>query len=52
MFDELLKEIRACKVCEPFLALGANPVVQAAPNSKIVIIGQASAVPFTFKGIS
>lgn len=41
MFDELLKQIRACTVCEPFLPLGANPIVQAHPKSKIVIIGQA-----------
>lgn len=41
MFDELLQQIRKCKVCEAFLPLGANPVVQAHPESKIVIIGQA-----------
>jgi len=41
MFDELLQQIRKCTVCEAFLPLGANPVVQAHPESKIVIIGQA-----------
>ncbi|MDM1299989.1 uracil-DNA glycosylase family protein [Empedobacter falsenii] len=40
-FDKLIEEVRACKVCEPFLPLGANPIVQANPMSKIVIIGQA-----------
>ncbi|WP_413532200.1 uracil-DNA glycosylase family protein [Empedobacter brevis] len=40
-FDNLLQEVRACKVCEPFLPLGANPIVQAHPESKIVIVGQA-----------
>ncbi len=40
-FNELMQQIRACKVCESFLPLGANPVVQAHPESKIVIIGQA-----------
>ena len=41
LFNELMQQIRACKVCESFLPLGANPVVQAHPESKIVIIGQA-----------
>lgn len=40
-FDKLIEEVRACKVCEPFLPLGANPIVQANPMSKIAIIGQA-----------
>ena len=38
---KLLSEIKQCKLCEPNLALGANPLVTAHPNSKIVIIGQA-----------
>jgi uracil-DNA glycosylase family 4 len=37
----LLKQIRNCKVCEPHLALGANPIIAASQNSKIIIIGQA-----------
>ncbi|WP_291064683.1 MULTISPECIES: uracil-DNA glycosylase family protein [unclassified Empedobacter] len=40
-FDKLIEEVRACKVCEPFLPLDANPIVQANPMSKIAIIGQA-----------
>lgn len=39
--QELLKEIRKCKVCEPHLPLGANPILSACKNSKIAIIGQA-----------
>lgn len=39
--EKLLKEIRSCKVCEPHLPLGANPILSASRNSKIVIIGQA-----------
>ena len=38
---KLLSEIKQCKLCEPNLALGANTLVTAHPNSKIVIIGQA-----------
>ncbi|HLW63319.1 MAG TPA: uracil-DNA glycosylase family protein [Flavobacterium sp.] len=41
MLDELLQQIRACNVCEASLAFGVNPVVQACPESKIVIISQA-----------
>ncbi len=39
--NNLIKEIRACKVCAPELLLGPRPVVSAHPNSKIIIIGQA-----------
>lgn len=38
---KLLEEIKGCKVCEPHLLLGANPVVSAHADSKIIIIGQA-----------
>ena len=37
----LLEQIRNCKICEPHLALGANPIIAASPQSKIIIIGQA-----------
>jgi uracil-DNA glycosylase family 4 len=39
--NTLLSEIKRCTLCEPHLELGANPVMAAHPNSKIVIIGQA-----------
>ncbi len=39
--EQLLSEIKKCKICEPELTLGANPVLSAHPDSKIVIIGQA-----------
>lgn len=39
--ENLLKDIRKCKVCEPFLPLGARPVLSAHPKSKILIVGQA-----------
>ncbi|MEM8894841.1 MAG: uracil-DNA glycosylase family protein [Bacteroidota bacterium] len=39
--DDLLSEIRQCKVCEEFLPLGCNPVLAAHKSSKIIIIGQA-----------
>ncbi|MEZ4744899.1 MAG: uracil-DNA glycosylase family protein [Calditrichia bacterium] len=37
----LLNEIRSCDVCAAHLPLGANPVLAAHPQSRIVIIGQA-----------
>ncbi len=39
--DSLLAEIRACRVCAPFLAAGPRPIVQFSATSKIAIIGQA-----------
>ncbi len=39
--DKLIADIRKCKVCEPYLELGANPIISASKKSKIVIIGQA-----------
>jgi uracil-DNA glycosylase len=37
----LLREVRACTVCQSALPLGARPVVQAAPTAKLLIVGQA-----------
>ncbi|MCB9231743.1 MAG: uracil-DNA glycosylase family protein [Bacteroidia bacterium] len=39
--DQILNEIKGCSVCAAHLELGPNPVLAAAPQSKIVIIGQA-----------
>ncbi|ELU4010929.1 uracil-DNA glycosylase family protein [Vibrio vulnificus] len=39
--ESLLTQIRACQVCASALPLGANPVVQAHSEAKILIIGQA-----------
>lgn len=41
MLEQLLAEIRACRVCQNELTLGCNPVIQAASSAKILIIGQA-----------
>jgi len=37
----LLEEVRACKVCEPYLLLGAKPILAASAKSRILLIGQA-----------
>lgn len=39
--EELLAQIKNCKLCDKNLELGANPVMSAGINSKIIIIGQA-----------
>lgn len=42
--EALIKEIKQCKLCEPHLPLGANPVFQISPASKLLIIGQAPGI--------
>lgn len=39
--QELLAEVRACRICEAQLPLGARPVVQADTGARILIVGQA-----------
>lgn len=36
-----LREVRACRICEPGLPFGPRPIVQLAGNAPILIIGQA-----------
>jgi uracil-DNA glycosylase len=38
---KLLQKIRNCNECHQYLPLGANPIIAASANSKIIIIGQA-----------
>ena len=52
-FTSLMAEVRACKICEAQLPLGARPVLQLHPAARILIAGQApgrkvheSGVPF------
>ncbi|MEE4174818.1 MAG: uracil-DNA glycosylase family protein [Xanthomonadales bacterium] len=51
--DELLREVRACRLCAAELPLGPRPVLRAAPSARILVVGQApgtavhaSGVPF------
>jgi uracil-DNA glycosylase len=39
--NNLLKEIKNCKVCAHHLEFGVNPIIAANSKSKIIIIGQA-----------
>jgi uracil-DNA glycosylase len=49
--DALLKNIRACKLCEPHLPLGANPVLRASASSRLLIVGQAPGTKVHASGI-
>lgn len=37
----LLRDVRACEVCNPFLPLGPRPIVQAGSLARVLVIGQA-----------
>lgn len=39
--ERLLREVRACRVCEPHLPLGPKPVLRADVRSRVLIVGQA-----------
>lgn len=39
--DELVAEIRQCRLCEPYLPLGPRPVLQAGAPARILIASQA-----------
>ncbi len=52
--EAMLGEVRACRLCEPDLPLGARPILQIDPRARILIAGQApgrrahhSGVPFS-----
>ncbi|MBB5392501.1 MULTISPECIES: uracil-DNA glycosylase family protein [unclassified Herbaspirillum] len=52
-FNSLLADIRQCTTCAAFLPLGPRPVIQAHPQARVLIAGQApgkkvhmSGVPF------
>lgn len=40
-FEQLLAEIRGCRICADSLPLGPRPIIQACLSSRILIIGQA-----------
>ena len=44
MLDKLINEVRQCKLCEPDLALGARPIIQAGTEARLLIIGQAPGI--------
>lgn len=49
--NQLLQEIQRCTLCADHLPLGPRPVVSAAPNARILIIGQAPGTKVHASGI-
>ena len=38
---KLLRDVRTCRICEPHLPLGPNPILRASSTARVLIIGQA-----------
>lgn len=49
--EALYREIKRCRVCEPKLPAGVNPVLTMDDRSKILIIGQAPGMKVHLSGI-
>jgi len=50
-FDALMARLRQCRLCEPQLPLGANPVIRATESARILVAGQAPGVRVHKSGI-
>lgn len=48
---DLLRDVRACRLCDDQLPLGANPVLRAQGSARILIIGQAPGTKVHASGI-
>jgi uracil-DNA glycosylase len=49
--EKLLVQVRACRVCAEHLPLGPRPIVRAARDSRILIVGQAPGARVHASGI-
>jgi uracil-DNA glycosylase len=49
--DALLREIRACRLCEVQLPLGPKPVLRAAHGARLLVVGQAPGARVHASGI-
>lgn len=50
-FERLMREIRSCQACAPHLPLGPRPVLRAAPDARLLIVGQAPGIRVHETGI-
>lgn len=50
--DALLREIRACRICEPHLPLGPRPVLHAGAEARLLVVGQAPGARVHATGIA
>ncbi|GAA0786625.1 uracil-DNA glycosylase family protein [Marinobacterium sediminicola] len=51
VLQQLLAEVRACRLCAKELPLGPRPVVQAAVSARLLIVGQAPGLKVHQTGI-
>jgi uracil-DNA glycosylase len=49
--DALLREIRACRMCEAHLPLGPKPVLRASAGARLLVVGQAPGARVHASGI-
>lgn len=49
--EDLLADVRACRVCDAHLPLGARPVLQAGATARILVVGQAPGAKVHASGI-
>ena len=49
--DDLLLQVRACRLCETDLPLGPRPVVRAEESARILVVGQAPGTAVHASGI-
>ncbi|TWI14196.1 uracil-DNA glycosylase family protein [Aerolutibacter ruishenii] len=49
--DHLLRDIRACRICEAHLPLGPNPVLRASATARLLVVGQAPGTKVHATGI-
>jgi uracil-DNA glycosylase len=49
--DALLREVRACRLCEAQLPLGPRPVLQAGAGARVLVIGQAPGAKVHASGV-
>jgi uracil-DNA glycosylase len=51
IFIQLLSDIRQCTLCEEYLPLGTNPVLQVSPSARVIIAGQAPGIKVHQSGL-
>lgn len=51
IFIQLLSDIRQCALCEEYLPLGTNPVLQVSPSARVIIAGQAPGIKVHQSGL-
>jgi uracil-DNA glycosylase len=49
--EGLLREIRACRICERHLPLGPNPVLRAGADARLLVVSQAPGIRVHATGI-